>query len=182
MLLSHINLRRYMAGPHEILGIPQTAKKEDIKRAYRRLSMIYHPDKPTGNADKFLKIKTAYEALMVPDTTRIHQQYEHRTKPFVRVTRTYFKDNGNLEIFLDFSNLLHAVTFAMEATYTQEWQLYGLKGGIFEVDKRLLEQSGYAFLIAFTTISGSTLTNTFVFDDPRPWYKILTHKMFKWLR
>jgi len=144
--------------------------------------MIYHPDRPTGNKDKFVVIKTAYEQLMEPDTTKIHHQYEHRTKPYVKVTRTYFNSKGNLEIFLEFGNMIHAVTFAMEASYTQEWQLYGLRGGIFEVDKKLLEEAGYAFLIAFTSVSGNTTTEVFIFTDPRPWYKILIHKTLKWIK
>ena len=34
----------------------------EIRRQYRQLSLRYHPDKDTGNQDKFMKIAKAYEA------------------------------------------------------------------------------------------------------------------------
>lgn len=51
---------------YNILDIPETASQDEIKKAYRRLSMIYHPDK-NGNSqestEKFQKISEAYEVL-----------------------------------------------------------------------------------------------------------------------
>ena len=35
----------------------------EIKKAYRRLSLIYHPDKQTGDSDKFKQINEAYQVL-----------------------------------------------------------------------------------------------------------------------
>jgi len=37
---------------------------EAIQKAYRRMASKYHPDKPTGNADKFKLVNEAYEILM----------------------------------------------------------------------------------------------------------------------
>lgn len=48
---------------YDILEIPKTASLDDIKKSYRRLALIYHPDKDTGNAEKFKKINLAYETL-----------------------------------------------------------------------------------------------------------------------
>ena len=51
---------------YEILEIPETANPEDIKKSYRRLSMMYHPDKNKNNPDatsKFQQISEAYETL-----------------------------------------------------------------------------------------------------------------------
>ena len=36
----------------------------EIRRQYRQLSLRYHPDKDTGNQDKFMKIAKAYEAYV----------------------------------------------------------------------------------------------------------------------
>lgn len=51
---------------YEALDIPETATADEIKKAYRKLSMIYHPDK-NGNSqestEKFQKISEAYEVL-----------------------------------------------------------------------------------------------------------------------
>ncbi len=54
---------------YTILDVPVTASVKDIKQAYRKLAMIYHPDKQQDNlyaAAKFTEIKEAYEVLMNP--------------------------------------------------------------------------------------------------------------------
>lgn len=45
----------------EILGVPENATAEEIKSAYRGKANIYHPDKPTGNAERFIQIQAAYQ-------------------------------------------------------------------------------------------------------------------------
>lgn len=47
----------------EILGIPRGSSKDDIKKAFRRLALIHHPDKG-GEAKKFIQINNAYTELM----------------------------------------------------------------------------------------------------------------------
>ena len=48
-----------------ILGIKNTASKEEIKRAYRKASLKHHPDRG-GNAEEFKKVNRAYEVLSDP--------------------------------------------------------------------------------------------------------------------
>lgn len=48
---------------YKILELQFGAKKEDVKKAYRRLAHIHHPDKG-GDAAKFKEINAAYNALM----------------------------------------------------------------------------------------------------------------------
>lgn len=48
---------------YQVLGVPRNATKEDIKRAYRKLAHIYHPDKAGGNEGKFKEINEAYQIL-----------------------------------------------------------------------------------------------------------------------
>jgi DnaJ-class molecular chaperone len=71
---------------YNILGVPETATKEEIKKAYRKLSLKYHPDKNPGNAEaigQFQKISEAYETL--GDDIK-KQQYDGRNNnPFVRM-------------------------------------------------------------------------------------------------
>lgn len=40
----------------------QGASVADIKKAYRKLSLIYHPDRETGDARRFMKITKAHDA------------------------------------------------------------------------------------------------------------------------
>lgn len=48
---------------YDDLGVPKTASREEIKRAYRKSAQKLHPDRPGGNAEKFHQITRAYEIL-----------------------------------------------------------------------------------------------------------------------
>ena len=50
--------------PFRILHLDYNATEEDVKKAYRRFSLKYHPDKPGGDAKKFMMITQAYVYLL----------------------------------------------------------------------------------------------------------------------
>lgn len=59
------------------LGISQNASAEDIKKAYRKLSLKYHPDKNENDdyfSDRFKEVREAYETLTDPQRKRIYDQ------------------------------------------------------------------------------------------------------------
>ena len=61
--------------PYETLGVDDEATDRQIKRAYRKLSMKYHPDKNKGNAEaveKFQTITKAYEILSDGDKKALY--------------------------------------------------------------------------------------------------------------
>uniref|UniRef100_A0A0A1WZF6 DnaJ homolog subfamily C member 16 n=1 Tax=Zeugodacus cucurbitae TaxID=28588 RepID=A0A0A1WZF6_ZEUCU len=70
------------ADPYEILGIVNRATAQDIRRAYKHLVRIWHPDKnehPDANKI-FVKIKQAYELLSDPDRRRMYDQHGIRNE------------------------------------------------------------------------------------------------------
>ena len=52
---------------YKILNVEKDATPEEIKKAFRKLSMIYHPDRQGGNEEKFKEINKAYEILSNPE-------------------------------------------------------------------------------------------------------------------
>lgn len=62
---------------YKILGVNRDASDQDIKRAYRKLSMKWHPDKNTGDAapDRFAEIAEAYEVLNDKKTRAVFDQF-----------------------------------------------------------------------------------------------------------
>jgi translocation protein SEC63 len=50
--------------PYAELGIDRGASSSEIKKAYRRLSLQYHPDKETGDPHKFMRITKAHQACV----------------------------------------------------------------------------------------------------------------------
>lgn len=65
---------------YDILGVTKSASAEEIKKAYRKLAIKYHPDKnPDDKAaeDKFKEAAEAYEVLSSPEKKQRYDQYGH---------------------------------------------------------------------------------------------------------
>ena len=69
---------------YEVLGVSEKASQEEIKQAYRKLSLKYHPDKNPGNTDvigKFQKIGEAYEHIGSAEKRREYDAMKNN--PFI---------------------------------------------------------------------------------------------------
>jgi molecular chaperone DnaJ len=65
---------------YEVLGVPREADAEEIKRAYRKLAMQYHPDRNVGDGEAEIKFKEAaeaYEVLSDADKRERYDRYGH---------------------------------------------------------------------------------------------------------
>lgn len=52
------------ADPYAVLGLPQNASVEQVKRRYRQLSMVYHPDREGGYDEAMKRVNQAYQQIM----------------------------------------------------------------------------------------------------------------------
>ena len=63
---------------YRVLELNQDATESDIKKAFRRLSIKFHPDKNPGDqnaAQKYLEVNKAYEILTDPEKKQLYDLY-----------------------------------------------------------------------------------------------------------
>jgi molecular chaperone DnaJ len=66
---------------YEVLGVEKTASDEEVKKAYRKLALKYHPDRNPGDKDaeaKFKEAAEAYDVLCDDQKRRQYDQFGHR--------------------------------------------------------------------------------------------------------
>jgi len=99
---------------YRILGVPRNASDEEIKKAYRKLAMQYHPDRNPGKEkwanEKFKEINEAYGVLGDPQKRKRYDQFgtvggigDIFGSPFTRTTfEEMMKDFGGAGLRFDF--------------------------------------------------------------------------------
>ncbi len=93
---------------YEVLGILRSASDDEIKRAYRKLAMSYHPDRNPGDREseeKFKEAAEAYEVLRDPQKRDLFDRYGHEG-----LSSTGFRGfSGFEDIFSSFGDIFEDV-------------------------------------------------------------------------
>ena len=109
MLLSTQRLKpRRNKAYYEVLGLDRGASPAEIKSAYRRESLHYHPDKlrqrgetlTDENADRFRSLKQAYEVLSNPDRRKIYDSLGINGLTLKEEPQSFLSDPGKAQELL----------------------------------------------------------------------------------
>lgn len=97
---------------YTVLGIPKAASESEIKKAYRKMALRWHPDKNIGNNQaeaerKFKEISEAYEVLSDPDKKAYYDRYGKEKSGAggagnFNADRTSFSYRDPFDVFRDF--------------------------------------------------------------------------------
>ncbi|MFW6351213.1 MAG: DnaJ C-terminal domain-containing protein [Bacteroidota bacterium] len=82
---------------YKILGVPRNASQDEIKKAYRKLAVKYHPDKNPDDKEtenRFKEINEAHEVLKNPETRKKYDQLGSNWKQYENAEYSGSRDGG----------------------------------------------------------------------------------------
>ena len=134
---------------YDTLGVDKTATQDQIKKAYRKLSMTHHPDKNGGDDTKFKNINEAYETLS--DSNKRKQYDMGGSNPFGNGQAHGQNPFGGFENMSDvFNNIFGGGGFGRQA-----------KGPDYRVDMHLSFNEAFTGVSKSININGETVKLNF---------------------
>ncbi|SHG02424.1 J domain-containing protein [Chryseobacterium vrystaatense] len=171
------------------LGISPDASEEDIKKAYRKLSLKYHPDKNDNDdffAARFREIQEAYEILSDSGRRRTYDQnlenhqksFRYNIPPSIKTftaNKIHAKKGEEIIINWQTSNadVVKVLPFGLEKPFGERiFKITEFKDGKFQI---LLHATNS--LLHKTAVQGITITE--VFENDAAQFKSSVEEMFK---
>jgi hypothetical protein len=171
------------------LGISPDASEEDIKKAYRKLSLKYHPDKNDNDdffAGRFREIQEAYEILSDSGKRRTYDQnlenhqksFRYNTPPSIKTfTSNKVHAKKGEEIIINWqtnnADVVKILPFGLEKPFGERiFKITEFKDGKFQL---LLHATNS--LLHKTAVQGITITE--VFENDAAQFKDSVEEMFK---
>ena len=161
------------------LGVTPDASEEDIKKAYRKLSVKYHPDKNENDdffSNRFREMQEAYELLSNPKTRKAyddqlesHQKnFRYNAPPFIKTftaNKIHAKKGEEIIITWQTNNadVVKVLPFGLEKPYGERiFKITEFKDGKFQL---LLHATNS--LLHKTVVQGITITEVFDNDTEK---------------
>jgi len=104
---------------YEILEVSKDATATEIKKAYRKLALKYHPDKNQGNKEAEEKFKIINEAYAVLSDAQKRKIYDMYGKDGLNQSGSGFGNNANMDDIMDIFNSMFGDAFGFGSQGTQ---------------------------------------------------------------
>ncbi|XP_029008749.1 dnaJ homolog subfamily A member 4 [Betta splendens] len=126
-------------GYYDLLGVGPTASPDEIKKAYRKLALKYHPDKNPSEGEKFKLISQAYEVLSDPKKRDLYDQGGEQaikeggvgggSSP-MDIFNMFFGGGGRTQRERRGKNVVHQLSVTLEEMYNGATRKLGLQKNV----------------------------------------------------
>lgn len=164
---------------YEILGLKKGASQEEIKKAYRKLVMVHHPDKG-GSQTVFIKIKTAYDELVLGITGEAKPQQSQynprrpeptttrqRVPSYVVTTGGGYDSEGNMIFRFDTLNIIYVRGEGALAGASVTMDSLGSINFSLKLTKEQLKSCDYFVRLTFLDYNGNYTRKEFKVKKPK---------------